>query len=83
MIIAIQQELTATDDRTFKWGLKKPYPKLLTALGKNNTPAAFIMPERIAKTDPFKQIPEYIGVRQEHLISNRRKPPDPQGADLS
>src|SRR5580658_8728336 len=61
MLIAIQQALTAIDDQTFKWVLKKPYPKLLTALGKNTTPAAFIMPERIAKTDPFKQIGEYIG----------------------
>ncbi|BAT59479.1 dipeptide-binding protein DppE precursor [Variibacter gotjawalensis] len=61
MIIAIQNELTAVDDRTVKWLLKKPYPKMLLALGKNNTPIAFIMPERIAKTDPFKQIDEYIG----------------------
>src|SRR5215470_2994523 len=61
MLIAIQQELTAIDDRTFKWVLKKPYPKMLVALGKNNTPVAFIMPERIAKTDPFKQISEYVG----------------------
>src|SRR5271170_4044484 len=61
MIIALQQELTAVDDRTFKWVLKKPYPKMLLALGKNNTPVAFVMPERIAKTDPFKQISEYIG----------------------
>ena len=34
---------------------------MLFALGKNNTPMAFIMPERIAKTDPFQQITEYIG----------------------
>ena len=34
---------------------------MLLALGKNNTPVAFVMPERIAKTDPFKQIGEYIG----------------------
>jgi hypothetical protein len=34
---------------------------MLLALGKNSTPCAFIMPERIAQTDPFKQIPEYIG----------------------
>lgn len=61
MLIAIQQELTAIDDRTFKWVLKKPYPKMLVALGKNNTPVAFIMPERVAKTDPFKQISEYVG----------------------
>ena len=61
MLKAIQNELTAVDDRTFKWALKAPYPKMLLALGKNSTPCAFIMPERIAQTDPFKQIPEYIG----------------------
>ena len=61
MLKAIQNELTAVDDRTFKWALKAPYPKMLLALGKNNTPCAFIMPERIAQTDPFKQIDEYIG----------------------
>jgi peptide/nickel transport system substrate-binding protein len=61
MLKALQQELVAVDDRTVKWVLKKPYPKMLIALGKNSTPMAFIMPERIAKTDPFKQIDEYIG----------------------
>jgi peptide/nickel transport system substrate-binding protein len=61
MLKAIQNELTAVDDRTVKWVLKQPYPKMLLALGKNNTPCAFIMPERIAQTDPFKQIGEYVG----------------------
>ena len=61
MILAIQQELTAVDDRTFKWVLKQPFPKMLYALAKNNAPCSFIMPERIAKTDPFKQITEYVG----------------------
>ena len=61
MIKALQKELTAVDDRTFKWVLSKPYPKMLLALGKNNAPCTFIMPERIAQTDPFKQITEYIG----------------------
>jgi peptide/nickel transport system substrate-binding protein len=61
MLKAIQNDLVAVDDRTFKWSLKQPYPKMLLALGKNSTPVAFIMPERIAQTDPFKQIPEYIG----------------------
>jgi peptide/nickel transport system substrate-binding protein len=61
MLKAIQNELTAVDDTTFKWVLKKPYPKMLLALGKNNSPCSFVMPERIAKTDPFKQITEYVG----------------------
>ena len=61
MIKALQKELTAVDDRTVKLVLSAPFPKMLFALGKNNTPMAFIMPERIAKTDPFQQITEYIG----------------------
>ena len=61
LILAIQKELTVIDDRTFKWVLSKPFPKMLLALGKNNTPCAFIMPERIAKTDAFQQITEYVG----------------------
>src|SRR5260370_11471452 len=61
MIKAIQNELTPVDDKTFKWALKQPFPKMLLALGKNSPPCAFIMPERMAQTDPFKQITEYIG----------------------
>jgi peptide/nickel transport system substrate-binding protein len=61
MIKAIEEEITATDDRTVKWVLKKPYPKMLFALGKNSTPVAFVMPERIAMSDPFKQISDYVG----------------------
>jgi peptide/nickel transport system substrate-binding protein len=61
MLTAIQNELAAVDDRTFKWSLKQPYPKMMLALGKNNSPCAFIMPERIAQTDPFKQIVDYVG----------------------
>ncbi len=53
--------LEAVDDRTFRLRLNQPYPKMLFALGKSSTPCLFIMPERIAATDPFKQISEYIG----------------------
>ena len=56
MLKAIQNELVAVDDKTFKWSLKTPFSKMLMALGKNSTPCAFIMPERLAQTDPFKQI---------------------------
>ena len=53
--------LEAVDDRTFRFRFNQPYPKMLFALGKSSTPSLFIMPERIAATDPFKQITEYIG----------------------
>jgi peptide/nickel transport system substrate-binding protein len=74
MLKAIHQELTAVDDRTFKWVLSKPYPKMLLALGKNNTPVAFIMPERIAQTDPFKQISEYVGSGPMRFVKNEWVP---------
>ena len=61
MLKAIQNELVAVDDRSFRWVLRKPYPKMLFALGKISTPCCFIMPARIAATDPFKQINEYVG----------------------
>src|SRR6266571_7346319 len=35
MLKALQQELTAVDDKTFKWSLKAPFPKMMLALGKN------------------------------------------------
>ncbi len=60
-IVAVQQDLVVVDDRSFRWSLKQPFPKMLYALAKSNTPCTFIMPERIANTDPFKVITEYIG----------------------
>ena len=50
--------MVAIDDRRFDIRLKRPFPKLPLALGSN---VCFVMPERIAKTDPFKQIAEYVG----------------------
>ena len=54
-------EFKALDDRTVRLTLNKPFPKMLFAIGKSNAPVAEIMPERIAKTDPFQLITEYVG----------------------
>ena len=54
-------ELSAKDDRTIVFRLKKPFPLLDVALGKSSTPLAMIMPERLANTDPFKQVAEMVG----------------------
>jgi len=61
MLKGVENELAAVDDRTFRWTLRKPFPKLLLALGKSATPCCVIMPARIATTDPFKQITDYVG----------------------
>ncbi len=60
-IKATLDEMVAVDDRTVRIKLSKPFPKMLFAIGKGNAPVAEIMPERIAKTDPFQLISEYVG----------------------
>jgi peptide/nickel transport system substrate-binding protein len=49
------------DDRTVKITLKKPFPLLIECIAKADAQIAFIMPERVAKTDPFKTITEIVG----------------------
>jgi len=60
-IDASLNELSATDDRNFVFRLKQPFPLLLNALGKPTANVCFIMPEHVAKTDPYKQIDDYTG----------------------
>ena len=55
---AVTQEMTVKDDKTFTIQLKKPFALTTYALG---VASCFIMPERVAKTDPFKQITEAVG----------------------
>ena len=51
----------AVDDKTFRLKLKKAFPLTLEALAKPSSNVPFIMPERIAKTDPFKNIEDPTG----------------------
>ncbi len=60
-ILARLDALEAIDDRTVRFRLNRPFSKMLFAVGKSNAPVALIMPERIAKTDPFQLIKEYVG----------------------
>ena len=67
--------MEAPDDRTIVLRLNKPFPHLRTLLSKFIIPAV-MMPERLALTDPFKQIPEAIGsgpfrwLADEHVLGS-------------
>jgi peptide/nickel transport system substrate-binding protein len=52
---------SATDDRTLEIRLTRPFPLLLDALAKPDANVAFIMPERLARTDANTQVSEVIG----------------------
>ncbi len=49
------------DDRTMKLTLKSPFPLLIDTLAKPEQSEPFIMPERIARTDPMQQIKDATG----------------------
>jgi peptide/nickel transport system substrate-binding protein len=54
-------ELSAPDAKTIKMVLKEPYGLVLDSLGKASANIPFMMPKRVAETDPNKQIEDYTG----------------------
>jgi peptide/nickel transport system substrate-binding protein len=71
-LMSVTDELSAPDDRTIQFRLKKPFPLLPVALGKTSTPMLPIMPERLAKTDPFKPVSEIVGSGPFRYVANER-----------
>ena len=69
------ESLEAADDRTIVWRFSKPFPHLRALLSKVVQPV-LMMPERVALTDPFKQITEVIGsgpfrwLPDEHVLAS-------------
>ncbi|MEI7712002.1 MAG: ABC transporter substrate-binding protein [Rhodospirillales bacterium] len=55
------EDLSAKDDRTLVFRLRKPFPLLDVVLGKSSTPVAVMMPERLAMTDVSKAVTEMVG----------------------
>jgi len=53
--------LEAVDDRRILFRLKRPFPLLFAALAQVSNSPAFIMPARLAATDPFQQVREAVG----------------------
>ena len=66
--------LSAPDDRSFVVKLTKPFPLLLTALGKAAANVCFIMPEHVAQTDPFSQITDFTGSGPFRFLRNEWQP---------
>jgi peptide/nickel transport system substrate-binding protein len=54
-------ECVAQDDRTIRIKLKRPIAVFMEAIARGGASVAFMMPEHVAKTDPFKQISDYTG----------------------
>jgi peptide/nickel transport system substrate-binding protein len=66
--------MAAPDDRSFTIKLTKPFPLMLTALGKAAANVCFIMPEHVAKTDAFTQITDFTGSGPFRFLRDEWKP---------
>ena len=60
-LMAVTDDLAALDDRRLRFHLKRPFPLLPAALGKAGSNVCAMMPERLASTDPFKQVTDMTG----------------------
>ncbi|MGE0093085.1 MAG: ABC transporter substrate-binding protein [Alphaproteobacteria bacterium] len=73
-LMASTDKLSATDDRTIQFKLKKPFPLLPDALAKVASPICVMMPERLAKTDPGQAVTEVVGSGPFRYIQDARVP---------
>jgi peptide/nickel transport system substrate-binding protein len=71
-VMGATDELVATDDRTMVFRLKRPFPLLAEALAKPGANMSAIMPERLAQTDPYKQITEMVGSGPFKYVASER-----------
>ncbi|PWS36665.1 ABC transporter substrate-binding protein [Falsiroseomonas bella] len=60
-IASVTDAVEVVDDKRLRFRLKRPFPALFAGLGQVSNSPAFIMPERLANTDPFQQVREAIG----------------------
>jgi len=73
VLMATTEELSAPSDKTIRFRLKTPFPLLPAALATiTNMPC--VMPERLARTDPFQQVAEVVGSGPFRFLAAERVP---------
>ena len=70
------KDASAVDAKTFRLTLNSPTGLMLLGLGKPSSNVPFIMPKRIADTNPNEQIKEYIGSGPYVFKTDEWKPGD-------
>jgi peptide/nickel transport system substrate-binding protein len=60
-LLSYVADFSAPDAKTIKMTMKEPYGLVIQTLAKPGANVPFMMPKRVADTDPGKQITEYTG----------------------
>ena len=60
-LATVLDEIKPDGDKGFTIKVKEPFPLLIDGLAKVSSLALFVMPERLANTDPFQQVTEMVG----------------------
>lgn len=72
-LLGAASTVEAKDDAEFHIGLKTPFP-VLDAFATLTSPTPFILPERVALTDPYTQIKETIGSGPFRMVTEEWRP---------
>jgi len=70
LLDAMADTWEALDDKRFRVTFRSAFPLFLEALAKPLGITPFMMPERVARTDPFKQITEIVGSGPYRFLQN-------------
>ena len=73
-LMELTDELSAADDNTLVFRLKRPFPLLPSALAKVSGFLPVIMPERLAATDAMAQVTEMVGSGPYRFRADERMP---------
>jgi peptide/nickel transport system substrate-binding protein len=68
--------ISGVDDKTFSIKLKEPTGLVLLGLSKPSSNVPFMMPKRVADTDPSKQIEDFTGSGPFVFVKDEWKPGD-------
>jgi peptide/nickel transport system substrate-binding protein len=71
-LLAVTDELSAPDDRTILFRLKKPFPALPFAMGRGSNTMLPILPERLAATPATQQITDPTGSGPYRFVADER-----------
>ena len=69
-LLSLTNEMTALDDKRFRIRLKSPFPLMTFALGGPDV--CFVMPQRSAEVDAFKQVTDPTGSGPFRFLADER-----------